>query len=335
MGYSFIYITKSSCYNLELHECDETRCHMNFLNKMEKKFGRYAIPNLTMYLIVCYAGGYILRFINPSFLSYLSLNPYAIIHGQAWRLVTWIIIPPYEFSLFTFITLYFYYSIGRSLESVWGTFRYNVFLLSGMLFTTVAAFLLLAYYAFVRPDMVVQIVGAANSYSNPASSTAMAIWFANIAQLFSTYNICMSLFLAYAITFPEMRVLLMLFIPIKVKVLGIIYAIMLAFQCLQFWGTSLFFPQAIAIVSALLNVIIFFVMTRRGFRSPKQIKRQNAYKREINKVVSITKHKCAICGRTEVDSPNLTFRFCSKCDGNYEYCEEHLYTHKHVQAPDK
>jgi len=306
---------------------------MNFLNKLERKFGRYAIPNLTLYLIVCYAAGYILRFINPSFVSYLTLNPYAIVHGQVWRLLTWIIVPPYEFGWFTLITLYFYYSIGRSLENVWGTFRYNVFLLSGMFFTTVAAFLLLAYYVFVQPDLAVQIVGANSSFSNPASSTAMAIWFSYLAELFSTYNICMSLFLAYAITFPEMRVLLMMFIPIKVKVLGIIYAILMVFQCLQLWGSILFFPQVIAIVSALLNVIIFFVLTRKGFRSPKQIRRQYTYKRAVNKVTSITKHKCAICGRTEVDSPNLTFRFCSKCDGNYEYCEEHLYTHKHVQAP--
>ncbi|MBO6015019.1 MAG: hypothetical protein J6P60_00330 [Lachnospiraceae bacterium] len=303
---------------------------MNFLDKLERKLGRYALPNLTLYLIVCYAAGYILEFVNPTFMDYLTLDPYAILHGQVWRLLTWIVIPPYDFGFFTLITLYFYYSIGRSLESVWGTFRYNVFLISGMLFTTVAAFLLLGYYALINPQLVVEIVGTNSSFSNPASSTALAIWFGYIASLFSTYNICMSLFLAFAITFPEMRVLLMFFLPIKVKVLGAIYFALMAFQCLQYFGTPLFLPQFVAILSSILNVIIFFVVTRRGFRTPKQIRRQHAYKREINKVSSITKHRCAICGRTEVDSPNLTFRFCSKCEGNYEYCEEHLYTHRHV-----
>ncbi|MBR1691474.1 MAG: hypothetical protein IJ711_01730 [Lachnospiraceae bacterium] len=305
---------------------------MNFLNKLERKFGRYAISNLTMYLIICYAVGYVLEFVNSDILSYLTLNPYAIVHGQIWRLVTWIIIPPYGFDLFTLITLYFYYSIGRSLESVWGTFRYNVFLLSGMLFTIVAAFLLFVFYAFVQPELAVQIVGENASFFNGASSTALGVWFELLSNLFSTYNICMSLFLAYAITFPEMRVLLMMFIPIKVKVLGVIYAVLMVYNCISYWGTPLFLPQVVAVVSALLNVIIFFVMTRRGFRSPKQIKRQREYKREIKKVVGITKHKCAICGRTEVDSPELTFRFCSKCEGNYEYCEEHLNTHKHVTS---
>lgn len=44
----------------------------------------------------------------------------------------------------------------------------------------------------------------------------------------------------------------------------------------------------------------------------------------------VPKHRCAVCGRTELDDENLTFRFCSKCAGNYEYCSDHLYTHIHV-----
>ncbi|MBQ5676416.1 MAG: hypothetical protein IIV45_15335, partial [Lachnospiraceae bacterium] len=111
--------------------------------------------------------------------------------------------------------------------------------------------------------------------------------------------------------------------------------ILIVIPCLYTFGTPLFVPQVVAVLASFLNVIVFFIVTRNGFRTPKQIKRQVTYKRQINKVASLTKHRCAICGRTEVDSPDMTFRFCSKCDGNYEYCEEHLYTHKHVEAPEK
>lgn len=306
---------------------------MNFMNKLERKFGKYAIPNITWYMILCYAAGYVLQFVNPEILGYLTLNPYAICHGQIWRIFTWIIIPPDSLDLLTLVSLYFYYSIGRSLETVWGTFRYNVFLLSGMLFTIVGAFLLFGYYTFVQPDVVVELMGG--GFFNMDNSTAMAQWFSALSYLYSTYNVCMSLFLAYAITFPENQVYLMMILPIKVKVLGIVYAILIVIPCLSSWGTILFVPQVVAVLASFLNVIVFFIVTRNGFRTPKQIKRQVTYKRQINKVASLTKHRCAICGRTEVDSPDMTFRFCSKCDGNYEYCEEHLYTHKHVEAPEK
>lgn len=310
---------------------------MNFMNKLERKFGKYAIPNITWYMILCYAAGYVLQFVGQAqqvdILSYLTLNPYAICHGEVWRIVTWIIVPPDSLDLLTLISLYFYYSIGRSLEIVWGTFRYNVFLLSGMVFTIVGAFLLYGYYGLIQPDAVVEMMGG--GLFNAYSSTAMATWFYYLSSLFTTYNICMSLFLAYAITFPNNQVYLMMILPIKVKVLGIVYAILIVIPCLYTFGTPLFVPQVVAVLASFLNVIVFFIVTRNGFRTPKQIKRQVTYKRQINKVASLTKHRCAICGRTEVDSPDMTFRFCSKCDGNYEYCEEHLYTHKHVEAPEK
>ena len=61
------------------------------------------------------------------------------------------------------------------------------------------------------------------------------------------------------------------------------------------------------------------------------MKRRAEYKREVKKAVTITRHKCAICGRTEKDAPELEFRYCSKCEGNYEYCQDHLFTHEHVK----
>ena len=41
-------------------------------------------------------------------------------------------------------------------------------------------------------------------------------------------------------------------------------------------------------------------------------------------------HKCAVCGRTDTDYPNLEFRYCSKCVGNYCYCMDHINNHVHI-----
>ena len=273
-------------------------------------------------LVMCYAVGYLLQMFDRSglLITYLTLNPYAILHGQIWRLVTWVLIPPSSGGLFfTLLMLYFYCSIGTSLERTWGTYRYNVYLFQGMLFTIVGSFLLMGYCYLFKPE--IPLLGTALTINTPVE------YFTVIAMMFSTYYINMSIFLAYAATFPDAQVLLMFIIPIRVKWLGVIYAVMLLFQ---FLGTNVYGKFAIG--ASLLNFVVFFLTSRNMMHlNPKQIHRRQEFKREVRRSTGITKHKCAICGRTEVDSPQMQFRFCSKCDGNYEYCEEHLYTHTHIK----
>lgn len=290
---------------------------MNFLDKLERKFGKYAISNLSLYLILCYGCGYILELINASFLDYLTLNPYMILHGQIWRIVTWILVPPDSLGLFTIIMLYFYYSLGTSLERTWGTFYYNVYILGGMICTLIGSFILMGLSTVLFGDYIA-VMGN-------------KLFYQQVAYNFSTYYINMSIFLAFAATFPEVQVLLMFIIPIKVKWLGIAYAVMLLIEFLQ--GGMI---RKIVILASLLNFIVFFLLTRRGLGvrlSPKQIKRRRTYNKEVKKAkpMSIAKHKCAICGRTSEEYPDLEFRFCSKCNGNYEYCQDHLFTHKHIE----
>lgn len=286
------------------------------MSPFERKFGKYAIKNLSFVLILCYAVGYLLQMIDRSgtLLFYLTLDPYAILHGQVWRLVTWIMIPPPSGNIFfTLIMLYFYCSIGTTLERTWGTYRYNVYLFQGMLFTILGSFVLMGYHYLFHGGSI-EAFGPEN-------------FFMVSSLYFSTYYINMSIFLAFAATFPDVQVLLMFIIPIKVKWLGVIYAVMLLFDFFQTGVDGKF-----AIAASLLNFIVFFITSRNMMHlNPKQIHRRQEFKRDVRRNTGITKHKCAICGRTEVDSPNLQFRFCSKCDGNYEYCEEHLYTHTHVK----
>lgn len=289
---------------------------MKFLDKLERKFGRYAIQNISLMLIICYAFGYAIQFVNADFLNYLTLNPYLILRGQIWRLITWILIPPSDFGIFTILTLYFYYWIGTTLERTWGTFRYNVYLLSGMLFTILGAFVLLAYsYAVFAPQIA--MVGSRAFFTD-----GIGYFF----RAFSTYYVNLSIFLAFALTFPDMQVLLFFIIPIRIKWLGILDAIMTVYT---FFASGIAYK--IIIGASLLNVIVFFLATRDRVRmSPKQIRRRQVYRQEVKKGTGITRHKCAICGRTEKDG-DLEFRFCSKCDGNYEYCQDHLFTHEHVR----
>ncbi len=114
---------------------------MNFLNKLERKFSKYAVSNLTMYLIFGYVIGYVLSRMAPGMLNYLTLDPYRVLHGQIWRLVTWVLIPPSAQSiLFYVIMMMFYYQLGTSLERTWGVFRYNVYIFGGILYTVIGAF---------------------------------------------------------------------------------------------------------------------------------------------------------------------------------------------------
>lgn len=280
----------------------------NFIDKMERKLGKYAIQNLSLYLIICYAFGYIIQMINANFFNYLTLEPALVLQGQVWRLLTWIVVPPSSSNiLFTLLMLYFYYSIGNNMERVWGAYRFNVYIFSGMLFTILGAFLAYGIYYF---GYGINAVG--------------------IGVFVSTYYINMSILMAYAATFPDMQIVMILFIfpiPMKVKWLGILYAFILAMEVVS---TNL--VGKIIILASLLNFIVFFLYSKnRKYASPKQVYRQKVYQSEVKKMQKITKHKCAICGRTEDSNPELEFRFCSKCDGNYEYCQEHLFTHEHVK----
>ena len=134
-----------------------------------------------------------------------------------------------------------------------------------------------------------------------------------------------------------MRVLLMFIIPIKVKVLGIIYIVVLLFNIamsfMQSFNSGI--VELVVVGTSLANTLIFFIILKRGTkRRFAEIKRQKEFQKKVKEAsepVSQIRHKCSVCGQTDVSNPNLTFRYCSKCNGNYEYCNEHLFTHKHIE----
>ena len=273
----------------------------NWLDKMERRFGRYAIRNLTMYLLAGYAIGYLLSFTMPQLLNYFTLEPALILKGQVWRLLSWVIIPPNDNIIFVIFMMLLYYSLGNTLESYWGAFRYNVYIFSGILFTVIGAFI------------VNGLIGGITGFGS----------------LYSTYYINMSIFLACASIMPDYQLLLYGIIPIKMKWLAILDVVLLAVDAVQ--GGLII---RIVIIASLLNFIIFFFCNRnlRG-HSPKQAARRKKFQKQIsrpqNQYAGGAKHRCAVCGRTELDDPTLEFRYCSKSNGNYEYCQEHRFAHEH------
>ncbi len=290
---------------------------MNWLDKLERKFGRYAIPNLMNYIIVLYVLGLAVEMFAPEFYyQYLSLNAEAILQGQVWRIVTFIIQPPQASLLFIIVVLYTYFLLGRELEMAWGAFRFNLYFFSGMLFHVIAAFVVYFVTGF---------------------SFELDTWYLNL-----------SLFFAYVALFPETRFYLFYVIPVKAKWLGMLngfyflytiaQAFMPAYGGNQVYG-FIYKASAIAAAVSLLNFIIFFFGSRYMTPySPRNIKRKREFQkniREASKTVQLhpngARHRCAVCGRTELDGDDLEFRYCSKCNGNYEYCQDHLFTHTHVK----
>lgn len=288
---------------------------MKWMDKLERKFGKYAISNLMFYIIILYVAGFLLSMFDPSFYyNYLCLNAEAIMHGQVWRLFTFLIQPPPSNSLFIIFALYLYYMIGRNLEYVWGAFRFNLYFFMGVLFNILATFVAYAIFGVSLP--------------------------------LGTYYLNTTLFLSYAAIFPNQQFYLFFFIPVKVKWLAWIEAAYFGYDIIkaflpQYGGSIfgvLYKANALEIVVALLNFIIFFIATRNKAKySPKEIKRRKVYQKAVqeakqsNQYENGAKHRCHVCGRTELDDDTLEFRYCSKCNGNYEYCQDHLFTHEHVK----
>lgn len=296
--------------------------HYGGRGPLQRFLQKYAVSNLSLVIIMCYGFGYLLQYVNASFLNYLTLNPYAICHGQIWRLVTWVLVPPDTSNiLFIVIAMMFYYSIGTSLERVWGTYTYNVYIWLGIGITIIGAFVVMAVSYILAGTAGISLTGE-----------SAAVYFAAISRYFSTYYVNMSIFLAYALTFPDAVVLLWFIIPVKVKWLGVLYGVLLAWDFVSTAMRGGWFV-CVAMAASLANFLIFWLRSGKMRRfSPRERKRRADFTdaSKMRPKAGQARHRCAICGRTELDDPTLEFRYCSRCEGNYEFCQDHLFRHQHA-----
>lgn len=191
----------------------------SFLDKLDRKFGRYALRNLMTVIVVGTAIVFFLDMIVYSrtgvdITAWLYFDRAAILRGEVWRVITFVFIPD-TWNVFTLaISLYFYWLIGNSLENEWGSFKFDLFYLCGVLGAIVSGF----------------ITGYA-----------------------TVYYLHLSLFLAFALLYPDHRVYLFYFLPIKVKWLAILDLIGLV---LIFIFSA--WIERIALLVALFNIAIFF-----------------------------------------------------------------------------
>lgn len=291
---------------------------MNWMDKLERKLGRYAVPNLSRYFVGAIVLGYVLSMLSPGFTDWISYDVSAILHGQIWRLFTWIFMPTTSLDFFGLLFLLCVLMWGSSLESMLGTFRMNVFLWGGVILSDVGGILI---YVITKLTL----------------GTGASIYL-------STYYILMSMLLALAICMPEGEVRLYFVLPIKMKwmlVFELLYLAYIVFNTFKtmiayangtWLGWVLGLVQSSQIILAVANMFLFFWASKTHI-SRKQKKRQREFRAQFSNPrpgSGISQHKCVICGRTELTNPELQFRYCSKCTGNKEYCQVHLFTHTHM-----
>lgn len=303
---------------------------LKFLYKLESKYGKYAIKNLSLYIVIIFALSYFLNFLLPDVYMALVFWPDKIFNEhEFWRIFTWIFTMPGQFDVFTPIMLFFYFSIGTSIEMSIGTFMYNLYIFGGVLFTTIGitvasaiCYLTNDIWSFV-PFMLEQIVG----------------------DWSLTYFMTISIFLGFALVHSDSFVMLYFLIPVKTTWLAFADVILLMYYFVKFNNIIC----RAAIVASMLNAILFYYISRKYSNKRRPVSayikrkssdrdkgrnREQAGKATVERITipeGVTRHKCAICGKTEKDDDMLEFRFCSKCKGNYEYCSEHLFTHEHVK----
>ena len=266
---------------------------MRLIDRFLYKHPRFGIPGLARYLAVGSGVAWVLGLIMPGFDLSFSLD--AVLHGQIWRLVSFMLMP-YSASWLGFISILFYYWIGSTLEQYWGSGKYTLYILINMLLTI--------------------LLGVGTYFLDPT------------VKLGPTY-IYLAMFFAFAVYFPDVQVLFMMIIPIKMKYLAY-------FDAALFVAAIVLnrFPANLIPVVAILGFLLFCGgellsrIPRRASVQTVNFRRESALIRREQRE-ALYHHKCSVCGRTDTEYPDLQFRYCSRCAGYHYFCEDHINNHVH------
>ena len=271
---------------------------------------RFGIPNLMRVIVIGNVAVYVLMLLtqanDANALSFLTFNLNALLHGEVWRLVTFVFVPAYSSHFALLISLYFYYWIGSTLERQWGTAKFNLYYISGTLLT------------------VLGVVLASLITGNPYLTAA------------GTGYVNLSMFFAFAFLFPDTTVLLFFILPVRMKWLAYLDGALFAFDIIKAIGAHNWAGVVLPIV-ALLNFAVFiwpevhYLKERAKYQnSRKTVQFRQAQQQQAKQAQQQGyRHKCAVCGRTDTDYPDLQFRYCSKCVGYHCFCQDHIFNHVH------
>lgn len=292
------------------------------MNRLTKKIDlfcyrhpNFGIPNMMLYIV---AGNLIVRLLasmdsTNTLYSLLLFSPYHLFRGEVWRLFTFVFVSNQN-GLWLLLFLYLYYWIGTSLEREWGQARFTLYYLSGMLLTVIYG--IIVYF----------LAGGAEAAARTGGI------------LFTADYINLSLFFAFATLFPDMQLLLFFFIPIKIKWIALINAAFFLLSILQGIVAGYWFISLLPLV-AMLNYLIFCYDELRRALAPylrKKPRKTVDFKKEAQKFRKKQAKKnygkmCEVCGKTDVDYPDLEFRYCSKCEGIHCFCIDHINNHIHFK----
>lgn len=275
------------------------------------------IPNLMLYISIASAIVYIMSMVDQSYTLYkiLCFDRSAILQGQVWRLFTYPLV--YGVGnpnlILVAISLLCYFSLGKAIENVWGTLRFNLFYLAGVILMD-----------------------------------AFCLIFGGRAD---AYHLNLSLFLSYATLYPNSHFLLFFFIPVKAWIFALVdLVLVLGDVILLSYGP---FPRNLFPLIAIANYFLFFgkdvlnvipVSWQANFarlfkkksavkagQKPIPFQTAGSYQASTAAVKAPYTHRCTVCGRTDVSDPDLEFRYCSRCSGYYCYCEDHISNHTHIE----
>ncbi len=268
------------------------------------------IPNLMLYIALGTAVVYLMSQIagNSFLYSLLYFDRNLILQGQVWRLITYPLTYNAGNLLLTAISLLCYYSLGRAMEIVWGTLRFNLFYLTGVVLMDIYCMLFGGY--------------ASVTYLN------------------------LSLFLSYATLYPDSQFLLFFIIPVKAWIFALFDLVIVLIDLVTYpFPYNLFSVISLANYFLFFGKDVLNVLPRSWRTNARRLFRKKgpqpkakvirfdagSYEASHASVKAPYTHRCTVCGRTDVTNPELEFRYCSRCKGYYCYCEEHINNHSHIQ----
>ena len=272
------------------------------------------IPNLMLYVSAGTAIVYLVSMFSQNFALYywLMFDRTLILQGQIWRLITYPLTMFNNNLILMLISLICYFSLGRAIENVWGTCRFNLFYFSGV----------------ILMDIYCMIFGSSAS----------------------AYYLNLSLFLSYATMYPNAQFLFLYIIPVKawifalLDLLLVLYGLVVypfpdnLFSVISLANYFLFFGKDVVNVIPVSWQVNFRRLFRKKSGSntapqrPKVVPFPSAgsYQATVATPKAPHTHSCTVCGRTDVSDPDLEFRYCSRCKGYHCYCQDHINSHTHI-----
>ncbi len=313
------------------------------MNNLRRGFERFCfrnrdkgIPNLMLYIALGNALVIIMSMINGGIALYelLSFDKAKILEGQVWRLFTFVFTQSGS-GIIDLLFLYFFYMIGRHVESSMGTFKFNLFYFSGVILMDIFAMI---FCPVVPADGLVP--------------TGEVEYFVNVLPVYwqMAFYLHLSLILTFATLHPDSQFMIFFIIPIKGWVLALFYLIMQVIEIYNLSYPVMYFPHNLFPLVALANYLLFMGSDIKNLLPLSwRVKAGRSFKKNPAKKTGVTplpssmnykrptpqpqdyNHRCAVCGRTDTEFPDLEFRYCSRCTGYHCYCEDHINNHEHIE----